>query len=265
MTGVDTDRAPVEGKIEPHRVNVEGGKYTFVSDVRDVNVVILRHGKPWHEQSAAGNALRSIMAELDAARVVMKAAREFDSLTNLKCALALHDRLVDDRDPPSTWAQPSLISAKSDPASKHVPTIRKLGGLVMLMGCSCGWRRSSSSFDARDSDDAYAMHAAEVGAAVVEEPPSEVEPIAPNAWLLLALDRALPALKGAARDKIAFAILKALPADELVREISSAAKTVLAQRNIRDEAGDMSNEIASNATQMLLFGVMSASRAGNGR
>ena len=93
-----------------HRVNVDNGKYTFVVPGGDYRVSILRHGEPWHgPQAEACTALHSIMAELDAARVVLQAVRAYAdapahevpaSITN---ALALYDRLVDDRQPPSEW------------------------------------------------------------------------------------------------------------------------------------------------------------------
>lgn len=94
--------------MSAHVVRVDGGKYTFVNRLGEIQ--ILRHGEPWHEQTAAGNALASIMAELDAARVVVAAARalEADGLESapiryLNEALARHDALVGDREPPSDW------------------------------------------------------------------------------------------------------------------------------------------------------------------
>lgn len=92
------------------RVSVDSGKYTFVIPADDYRVSILRYGEPWHgPQSEASNALFSMMAELDAARVVLQAARQAVNVPTLRRkeflqeALALHDRLVDDREPPSAW------------------------------------------------------------------------------------------------------------------------------------------------------------------
>lgn len=104
-----------------HRVGVCGGKYTFVIPSGDYRVSILRYGELWYgPQAEASNALRSIMAELDAARVVLQAARALcdafeklpidaaqalamcgDAPVALVRALALHGRLVDDCEPPS--------------------------------------------------------------------------------------------------------------------------------------------------------------------
>lgn len=87
-----------------HVVRVDGGKYTFVNRLGQIE--ILRHGEPWHEQTEAGNAIASIMAELDAARVVMAAARKAvrgGFVADMINALAKHDALVGDREPPSEW------------------------------------------------------------------------------------------------------------------------------------------------------------------
>lgn len=94
-----------------HEVRVDSGKYTFVRTAGG-GIEILRHGEPWHEQTGASNALASIMAELDAARVVVAAAREavktmaalaVGHTFGMGTALAKHDALVDDREPPSAW------------------------------------------------------------------------------------------------------------------------------------------------------------------
>lgn len=88
------------------RVRVSNGKYTFVHD--PLRVEILRYGEPWHMQQEAANALHSIMAELDAARVVLAAARDLgdDAPVEIKDALARHRALVDDRERPSAWSSP---------------------------------------------------------------------------------------------------------------------------------------------------------------
>lgn len=96
-----------------HRVDVDGGKYTFVSSSGDYRVAILRHGKPWHLQDAAGNAIHAMMCELDAARLVVAEARALAGdwradHARLARALQQHDALTSDRTPPSPWASPEL-------------------------------------------------------------------------------------------------------------------------------------------------------------
>lgn len=112
-----------------HRVTVSEGKYTFVVPADDYRVSILRHGEPWHgPQGEASNALHSIMMELDAARVVVQAARANVKQLNGRDvypawavdALALHDRLVSDREPPSAWcgvgtSAPPIAAPSDDP------------------------------------------------------------------------------------------------------------------------------------------------------
>lgn len=89
-----------------HTVRVSGGKYTFI--VRDLHIVIDRHGEQWHAQQDAFNALHSIMCELDAARVVLEAARSLaknnEAPPVLYAALMKHRALVDDQEKPSEWA-----------------------------------------------------------------------------------------------------------------------------------------------------------------
>jgi len=94
------------------RVSVDGGKFTFVIPSGDYRVSILRYGESWHPpQTEAWTALHSIMAELDAARVVLRAVRTAIAMRNegevigvLCDALEHHDGLVSDREPPSSWA-----------------------------------------------------------------------------------------------------------------------------------------------------------------
>jgi hypothetical protein len=88
-----------------NRINVENGKYTFVK--HDQFIEILRHGEQWHKQSFAYAALVGIMAELDAARVVLRAARELgdDTPSEIKNALDQHGKLIGDRELPSKWTE----------------------------------------------------------------------------------------------------------------------------------------------------------------
>ncbi len=122
------------GKTE-HRVSVEGGKYTFVVPADDYRVNILRYGKSWHgPQGEASNALHAIMMELDAARVVVQAAREaqkrhpsmfdFDPDDLIVDALKLHESLTSDREPPSAWCggstTPQPTASNPSATGKHV-------------------------------------------------------------------------------------------------------------------------------------------------
>lgn len=88
------------------KVNVSNRKYTFYSV--EGHISIFRGGQPWHTQDEASKALYSIMAELDAARVVLQACRDLgdDAPKEIKAALAQHMRLVDDLEGPSVWASP---------------------------------------------------------------------------------------------------------------------------------------------------------------
>lgn len=115
-----------------HRVRVDNGKYTFVVPADDYRVSILRYGEPWHgPQGEASNALHAIMYALDAARVVVQAVRDArarlgeprvpmipPSIVN---ALALHDRLTSDREPPSAWCGGGATDADRIPPSARVP------------------------------------------------------------------------------------------------------------------------------------------------
>lgn len=96
-----------------HRVKTEGGKYEF-SILRDGDINILRHGEAWARVATGQHAVRALMMELDAARVVIAAAQRALDLQHkgvapiegLQKALQQHDRLVgDDRMPPSAWCQ----------------------------------------------------------------------------------------------------------------------------------------------------------------
>lgn len=94
-----------------HIVRVSSGKYTFVIDSKNTEVEVLRHGEEWVRFVTGFNALHSIMCELDAARVVIAAARSLvkrgEAPQALVDALRLHGALVDDREHPSEWAAPS--------------------------------------------------------------------------------------------------------------------------------------------------------------
>lgn len=97
------------------RVSVENGKYTMVENL-GYKIDILRYGEPWITDITGSKALGTMMSELDAARVVLQAARNWrtamsgpmheqaDADQALCAALELHDQLVDDREPPSAWA-----------------------------------------------------------------------------------------------------------------------------------------------------------------
>ncbi|MDQ3295102.1 MAG: hypothetical protein M3619_00770 [Myxococcota bacterium] len=72
-------------------------------------------------------------------------------------------------------------------------------------------------------------------------------------WIVDVLDRELPNLTGAERDRIAEALDEALPTNAIVDAIASSAQAVLTQRNIRDGAGDVAREIANNSAQTVVF------------
>ncbi|HEU4726486.1 MAG TPA: hypothetical protein VFT22_01295 [Kofleriaceae bacterium] len=89
-------------------MSVDSGKYTFIRR-EDGTIDVLRHGEPWLQRCMPQGGIQSLMFELDAARVVVQAAREAVDAPTLRRkeflqhALAHHDRLVDDRTPPSEW------------------------------------------------------------------------------------------------------------------------------------------------------------------
>ncbi len=88
-------------------VRVENGKYEFF---REPLAIDIRRGgdliRPWVTIHDGYNAIAAMMAELDAARVVLDVARLLgdDAPAPLKLALRRHAALVDDREPPSEWA-----------------------------------------------------------------------------------------------------------------------------------------------------------------
>lgn len=93
--------------MSEHKVRVDNGKYEFIHRGA-FRIDILRHGERWVEDLGAGKAVMSMMAELDAARVVVAAARAglasgLIESAGLTAALKLHDSLVDDREWPSEW------------------------------------------------------------------------------------------------------------------------------------------------------------------
>jgi hypothetical protein len=92
--------------VKDMHVRVSSGKYTFVRVFKTTRIEILRGGETWHEQGEAFNAIASMMAELDAARVVLDAARLLgeDAPIEIKRALERHRALVDDCELPSEWA-----------------------------------------------------------------------------------------------------------------------------------------------------------------
>lgn len=105
-----------------HSVRVDSGKYTLNylvrsgTDLKWDGISILRHGEAFHEIVGPGfDAVHSLMCELDAARVVVAAAREAMAMNVLEGgltprqvienALKQHEALVSDLEPPSEWAR----------------------------------------------------------------------------------------------------------------------------------------------------------------
>lgn len=94
-------------------IRVSEGKYTFRKDGKG-GIEVLRYDEAWHQQTQAANAISSLMYELDAARVVLAAARalvaeytangEIKAMGELVASLEQHARLVTDQEPPSEWA-----------------------------------------------------------------------------------------------------------------------------------------------------------------
>lgn len=110
--------------MSEHSVSVDGNKYTFIIPKNDYKFRILRYGDEWHGPiGEASNAIHSMMCELDAARVVLQAARklasvferlpldltrklaEYDEPVGIIRALGQHDRLVGEGSPPSEWTK----------------------------------------------------------------------------------------------------------------------------------------------------------------
>lgn len=99
------------------RIKVDNGKYEFVQQGSKID--ILRNGQPWIRNLDGANAIHSLMADLDAARLVLEAARKcvagnvgtpYEHLGTIKRlgeALDAHARLVDDTQSPSPWAKPA--------------------------------------------------------------------------------------------------------------------------------------------------------------
>lgn len=95
--------------MSAHVVRVENGKFSFVR--QRLTIDVLRNGESWINFQGGGTpAIMSLMAELDAARVVLEAvrklARESGVPVELKLALERHLALVDDLEPPSEWTKP---------------------------------------------------------------------------------------------------------------------------------------------------------------
>ena len=99
--------------MNEHRVKVDGGKYEFVEGYV---ISVLRHGKPYVDDLAAPNAIAAMMAELDAARLVLEWVSDFvvvetlngrgGGLAPLRQVLARHEALVGQPMKPSPWARP---------------------------------------------------------------------------------------------------------------------------------------------------------------
>jgi hypothetical protein len=114
---------------QEHRVEVENGKYTFVVPSDEARVHILRHGESWYtpEVGQPSHALHAIMCELDAARVVIQAARELitnrttpDSDERLVEALTKHAALTVDHTPPSPWTEEASSRFRDQPEDEKI-------------------------------------------------------------------------------------------------------------------------------------------------
>jgi hypothetical protein len=88
------------------KIKVDSGKYEFSNENAGSIISIARHGEPWLVLSSGIKALISLMCELDAARVVLQAARDLgeNAPAEIKDALKRHQRLVSDQEKPSDWS-----------------------------------------------------------------------------------------------------------------------------------------------------------------
>lgn len=110
--------------MKEHRIKVSEGKYEFVNrGACDIDV--LRHGQSWIECIDGPNAIASLMYELDAARVVLEAARTYvavetlngrgDDCKALARALETHDGCVGEHQPrPTSWARSYCLCSGGD-------------------------------------------------------------------------------------------------------------------------------------------------------
>ena len=135
------------------KIRVDNGKYTFVKSFETGTIQILRHGEPWHEQGDAFNALVSLMAELDAARVVLDAARLLsdDAPIEIKRALERHRALVDDREVPSAWAAPGaddqVAAQVSASSAQRIYTVAEVAEIVAKVRQEAPWGLTREDVD----------------------------------------------------------------------------------------------------------------------
>lgn len=113
-----------------HTIAVDSGKYKFVQR-GGFTIDILRHGQPWIEDITGSKAIGSMMYEIDAARVVLEAARQVvavetangrgDSVKALVRALATHDACVGPEQPsPTEWARSYCLCPGGDEGGHDV-------------------------------------------------------------------------------------------------------------------------------------------------
>jgi hypothetical protein len=107
--------------LPDHVIKVDGGKYTFVHR-GGWRIDVLRGGDPWVTDLDGSKAVASMMAELDAARVVVHAVRQglkliVDDprmgLSMIEDALDRHRALVDDRERPTPWTSVCVCCQES--------------------------------------------------------------------------------------------------------------------------------------------------------
>lgn len=132
-----------------HRVKVD--KYEFVTLVPRVTWIAVYHaGKPVGFESDRDDAIGLMMEQLDAARMVVQAARDAVDAPTLRRkeflqeALALHDRLTSDREPPSAWC-----GVKS--GEDGVGCVTTHGNLVELLAMARRWSDSGGQADGLSS------------------------------------------------------------------------------------------------------------------
>jgi hypothetical protein len=112
-------------------VRVDSGKYEFIAH-RGGPIAIERYGEPWLTMHDGTKALVSIMCELDAARVVLEAARQLGDAApiEIKRALEQHRALVGDREPPSKWTKLVRGDCRCARAFATDGVCSKCGGIV---------------------------------------------------------------------------------------------------------------------------------------
>ena len=99
---------------------VKVNEYEFVTRIpRFTWIAVYREGKPVSSGFNRDDAVGLMMEQLDAARLVVQAARDAVDAPTLRRkeflqeALAAHDRLTSDRELPSAWCRVALVELQA--------------------------------------------------------------------------------------------------------------------------------------------------------